>query len=261
MNIGRWWTHQRSHVLWASILALLAAGLIEVIKYTSDYSIPLWIVPGVALIALAIGNLLGNSGQSFPSESAIIALTHRDSKAKKQYYERAFSEGDDILYVTIMSENTMKRTNGVTDLLKSLKPDAKLRVLTWYSQSNDVIKAFHQHLGDNHSLEETIGQVDGALTRWRKLKLDYPTLNFNVKVYESTPTMQGTLVRGKWALIEPLPYHVGPYSRPGIILTQADAPKTLEQFWKVFDQLYENGARALTSDWPPAANSMSATGG
>lgn len=195
----------------------------------------------------------------FASESAIVALTHRRTQARKQSYERAFSEGDDILYVTIMSEHTVKLTGGVPDFLKALKPNAKIRVLTWYS-NDKAIEAFHKNLGENDDPRKTIAQVDEALNQWRKLRRDFPKLNFNVKVYESSPTMQGTLVRGRWALIEPLPYHVGTDNRPGIILTQADAPQTLEQLWNAFDELYERGAKDLTADWPPAANSLSAAG-
>jgi hypothetical protein len=74
--------------------------------------------------------------------------------------------------------------------------------------------------------------------------------NNSVKVYESSPTMQGVLVRNGWALIEPLPY-TGPAARPGFILTQAEAPKTLALLWNKFDDLFENGAKPLTGRWPP----------
>ena len=231
--------------------AVVVAVLIEIVKKTYGYSVPGWLASCAILAAVAFGYYWGRGNQSFLSESSKIALTHRvNTEAQKQYYERAFSEGDEILYVTIMSESSVKR-GGIEKHLKALKPNAKLRVLTWYADDS-VIEAFRKNIGENeHDPKKTIKQVDESLKEWRQLMRDFPSLNFSVKVYESSPTMQGALVRNKWALIEPLPYHIGKDDRPGIILTHADAPQTLALLWKAFDDLFEHGARQLTEDWPP----------
>jgi hypothetical protein len=255
MKTHRWWW---SPEFLAAIMGGLLAELISpVIGHFSGYALPAWVALALILVAVILAYYLGKRNQipgtpvaSFPSERSTIALTHRHTEARQQYYQRAFLEGEEILYVTIMSESTLK-TDGVEGLLKTLKPNAKIRVLTWYSRHTEVIEAFRAHICENkQATEKTVTQLYESLNEWRGLKREFPSLNFSVKVYESSPTMQGVLVRNGWALIEPLPYNTGTAARPGFILTPAEAPKTLALLWDKFNDLFENGAKLLTDDWP-----------
>jgi hypothetical protein len=219
MKTHRWWW---SPEFLAAIMGGLLAELISrVIRHFSGYALPAWVALALILVAVILAYYLGKRNQIPGTPVA-----------------------------PFLSESTLK-TDGVEGLLKTLKPNAKIRVLTWYSRHTEVIEAFRAHICENkQATEKTVTQLYESLNEWRGLKREFPSLNFSVKVYESSPTMQGVLVRNGWALIEPLPYNTGTAARPGFILTPAEAPKTLALLWDKFNDLFENGAKLLTDDWP-----------
>jgi len=250
-----WW--RSFEFLAAAGGAVIGALVLESAKLAWAVSLPGWVVlPGlvVGLVgAFFVGRRTAGARRwSFPHETGVIVPKHRVSDARIEYFERAFSQDGEVFYVTIMSQSSMK--NDFEECLKTARHGTKIRVLTWYSANRDVVETFRLHLRENDDApEKTFSQVGESADEWRRIKRDFPNLNMAIKVYESFPTMQGTIVKDKWALIELLPYHTGTKHRPGLLVTQQEAPQTLHLLWEKFEELFDTRAKPLTDIWPPPA--------
>ena len=169
-----------------------------------------------------------------PWRTAEICLKHRQY-ARERYYESAFRSGRDVLYVTIMSEATLKAMETLLDTAK--KSGTHLRVLTWHHDTpKPVIEAFRCHLGEHpNDPNRTETQVRHATNDWRKIKEQYA--NVEVREYHSSPTMQGVIVKDRYALVELLPYRLHPFERPALVLRAFRDRKLFDLFTQSFETL------------------------
>jgi len=171
-----------------------------------------------------------------PFKSVVLCLRHR-VHARTKYYEQAFASGTDVLYVSIMSQDTLKEMK--PHLMTSQSTNTRIRVLTWHHDTPEgTVELFRKHLQENDEhRERTREQLCQATADWRTLEQAYT--NLTVREYRSLPTMQGIIVHGKWALIGLMPYAAHKYERPALILTpqsDADAFKLIaDQFEKLWN--------------------------
>ena len=175
-----------------------------------------------------------------PWKLAEVCLQYRQH-ARNRYYEAAFDSGRDVLYISIMSEGTLKAMQPLLE--RAQKSNTRLRVLTWHHDISDtVIEAFRQHLGEHdYAPERTSAQVRQAAVDWRQLESIYS--NLQVREYRSAPTMQGYIVEGKYAVVELMPYRVHPTDRPALVLR----PHRDRQMYTLLRQRFEllwNDSRA-----------------
>jgi hypothetical protein len=169
-------------------------------------------------------------------KSTVLCLRHR-IHARERYYEKAFSSGEDVLYVSIMSHDTIKEMKQY--LAKARESRTRLRVLTWHPDtSEDTIEALRKHLHENDDPERTIQQVRQAAADWDTLKGKYA--NLDVRKYRSVPTMQAVIVGQQWALVELLPYATFKNDRPALILTPKTDPDAFLLFRNKFEKLWDD---------------------
>ncbi len=175
-----------------------------------------------------------------PFKSTVLCLRHR-LHARERYYEKAFSSGQDVLYISIMSEDTIKEMDPY--LAKARESNTRLRVLTWHPDtSKDTIEALRKHLNENaDNPERTIQQVRQAAADWDTLKRKYT--NLDVRKYRSVPTMQAVIVGQQWALVELLPYATFKNDRPALILTSKADPEAFLLFRNKFEKLWDDAGQ------------------
>jgi hypothetical protein len=153
-----------------------------------------------------------------PIKSIVLCLRHR-LNASEEYYDPAFKSGGDVLYIATMSQSTLKEMHH--RLKDSQSTNTRLRVLTWHHYTPpEAVELYRMHLQENSdNPRRSLDQLRDAAADWRALEVQYP--NLTVREFRSLPTMQGIIVSGKWALVELLPYAVGPRERPALVLTPA----------------------------------------
>lgn len=172
-----------------------------------------------------------------PFQQIEICLKHR-LHAREKYYEQAFSSGQDILYVSIMSQDTIKEMEPHLEKAKAVR--SHIRVLTWHAEMpREAIESFHKHLKENASVEQTIAQLRKASESWDDLSSRYGDV-LTVRRYRSSPTMQAVIVGNQWALLELLPYGTHKNDRPALVLTSKNAPEVFPFFKKQLEQLWED---------------------
>ena len=169
--------------------------------------------------------------------------------------ESALKSGADVLLLTYMSEHTRTRVEQIFDECKRMGTKLpKLRVLAWYPGESeapialnlDVVEAFRKTLGEKEThQEETYNQVRRALAGWRHLEKIWGKDVIEVRRYQSSPTMQGLIVKSSkegesLAQIELLPYHTGPDERPALVLGLMDNPEIFKFFQDKWDLLWRD---------------------
>jgi hypothetical protein len=104
-----------------------------------------------------------------------------------------------------MSQDTLKRMRSRLDTCSA--KETKLRVLTWRHEIPEaVIESYRKHLREEEKHPERfVLQARQAAFDWRELQTDY-SANLEVREYSSAATMQGVIVKDKWAMIELIPY-------------------------------------------------------
>ena len=162
------------------------------------------------------------------------------------YYKAAFRSGTTVLYVSIMSESSLKEIKPLLENAK--KTRTKLCVLTWNKGiSMEIIEALRIHLDENDDDPGlTVRQVRQAALSWRVIEKRYKD-NVEVRDYSSCPTFQGLIVKDRWAVIEMLPFHTHPMDRPALILTPTADPELFEMFSGKFESLWRTNGPS--SDW------------
>jgi lambda repressor-like predicted transcriptional regulator len=149
-----------------------------------------------------------------PNESKdfLLCMLQRTSRVREKFYIQALGSGRDAFFLSIMSLNSFQ----VLD--EYLSPDTRLNVLTWMPKTADEIRGFGKHL---HEDDDKVEQTKNALIEWDKRVNQKDTVyrnNIRVRTYDSTPTLQGVIVKDKWALIEMIPYDTKPGFRPALLL-------------------------------------------
>ncbi len=172
---------------------------------------------------------------------ASVFLRHR-KEVYGRLYERAFESGKDVLYVSIMSKDTLDDMRQHLECAK--RHGTKLRVLTWApGVGSQAIEAFRKHLGEYEGNRKGASdQVRQAFLRWKQLEKDFPTVITGLRSYASAPTMQGVLVKEEWALIELIPYHTTKDKRPALFLSAKYDRELWTLFNNTFSQLYDDNA-------------------
>ena len=148
--------------------------------------------------------------------SATLYLAHRNSKARDEWYERALASEGEVLYVSIMSDHSFEQFD------RYLKPRTTVNVLTWMPSTALEIEGFAKHLRESGNKVE---QVRGALRKWdarKDPKNEHYHENITVRTYESSPTMQGVIVKDDWALIELILYDSRTVMRPALLLNNRE---------------------------------------
>jgi hypothetical protein len=87
--------------------------------------------------------------------------------------------------------------------------------------------------------ERFILQARQAASDWRELQTEY-SKNLEVREYSSVATMQGIIVRGKWAMVELIPYATVTTDRPALLLTPDTDPEVFALLVDRFEQLWKN---------------------
>ena len=174
-------------------------------------------------------------------------LRHRKTVYDK-LYEKAFESGKDVLYLSIMSRETLEE---MPDRLERARvAGTKIRVLTWDpAVGRKVVEAFRKHLGEHE--DKTSGaydQVCRASTAWRRLAGDFPSVITEVRQYDSAPTMQGLIVEGEWALIELMPFHMKPNERPALYLAASIDTGMFTVFDSAFNSLFKSSKPLVNSE-------------
>jgi hypothetical protein len=173
--------------------------------------------------------------------SIVICLKHR-LYAHDEFYAKAFSSGRDVLYLSIMSHNTLRED--MRDHLESARSaKTHLRVLTWNPEDDSAIESFRKHLGEESSdPQRTTAQVHQALADWKQLAAEFPDV-ITLREYQSSPTMQAVIVHEEWALVELIPYNAKPKERPALILRRKDDQITFDFFCNQFEKLWKHSKR------------------
>ncbi len=175
-----------------------------------------------------------------PFKSVVLCLRHR-VHARTKYYEQAFASAADVLYVSIMSQDTLKEMK--PHLITSQSTNTRIRVLTWHHETpGDSVELFRRHLQENDEHpERTRDQLRQAVADWRTLEKTYS--NLTVREYRSLPTMQGVIVYGKWALIELMPYATHKHERPALILTPQSDSDAFNLIAAQFEKLWNEAEK------------------
>lgn len=175
-----------------------------------------------------------------PFKSVVLCLNYRDNTRTK-YYAPAFGSGADVLYVSIMSQDTLKAMK--PHLLTSQSTNTRIRVLTWHRDTPaETVELFRKHLKENDEHpERTRDQLRDAVTDWRSLESAFS--NLTVREYRSLPTMQGVIVHGKWACIELMPYATHKHERPALVLTPHSDPDAFRLVAERFEMLWNDAEK------------------
>jgi hypothetical protein len=172
-----------------------------------------------------------------------ICLNYRPN-LNQSHYEKAFSSKGDVLYISVMSQDTLKRMRSRLNICRDT--ETKLRVLTWHHEIPKVIiEAYGKHLReqDLHP-ERFVSQARQAASDWRELQTEYSD-NLEVREYSSVATMQGIIVKRKWAMVELIPYATVTTDRPALLLTPDTDPEVFALLVDRFDQLWKNSQRLI----------------
>jgi len=167
-----------------------------------------------------------------PYKPTAMCLRHRIN-AREKYYEGAFHSGKNVLYLSIMSQSTLKDMR--PHLEDCTKSGTTLRALTWdRSVPKELIEAYRLHLNEVQTPQAAVVQARGAARDWRMLEGEFDCLT--VREFSSLPTMQGLIVKDSWALVELIPFCTATHDRPALLLT----PKTDPELFELFTQKWEN---------------------
>ena len=165
--------------------------------------------------------------------SAWICLNHR-SVLYKELYEASFESRGEVLYASIMSEHSLE--NMKKHLERAAATKTRLKILTWDPKvGRDAVEAFRKHLDEEKDSEK---QVANALQQWTRLAMDFPKAIREVRKFTSSPTMQGIIVKGAWAVLELLPYGIHPQDRPALLLDAARNRDLYEAFCEPIEKLF-----------------------
>ncbi|HET9283107.1 MAG TPA: hypothetical protein VFR24_14195 [Candidatus Angelobacter sp.] len=180
-----------------------------------------------------------------PFKSTTLCIDHR-SHTRKQYFERAFGSGKDVLLLTIMSQHTVKEIKHLLQLAQKTK--THIRCLTWYPDpAPETVESFRKHLGEyDAEPQRTLRQVQEARAEWQRLEKEYPDV-LQVLCYSSSPTMGAVIVRDKFALVELMPYHAQPMQRPALVLGHFKDRKAFRFFAERFEELWSESQKKNTS--------------
>jgi len=166
-------------------------------------------------------------------KATTICLKHRNN-TRERYYEGAFRSGKDVLYLSVMSQSTLK--DMPSHLEECGKYGTTLRVLTWdQTVPKALIEAYRLHLNEPYP-ERAIEQARNAAKDWRELENQFKYLD--VREYRSLPTMQGLIVKDSWALIELIPFNTHTHDRPALLLTPGADPELFELFRQKWEDLW-----------------------
>ena len=172
-------------------------------------------------------------------ESAVSMYPrHRDRETTNNLYENAFSSGDEVLYLSIMSQSTLKEIE--PKLQQAQIHRTKLRVLTLDPDlSKETIESIRSHLNENsENPSETTRQIRRAWEQWTDIAKRYP--NVEIRKYKSIPTLQIILVGDKYATIELLPYNTHPRERPGLVITRKANPELFQLIQEKYLRLWND---------------------
>ncbi len=196
---------------------------------------------GIVRLVVLFGNTtVRRLTRQSPYKSVVLCLRHR-VHARTKYYEPAFAGGDDVLYVSIMSQDTLKE---MEPLLKiSEANNTRIRVLTWHHDTpSETVALFRMHLQENDEHRaRTHEQLRHATADWRALEQRYK--NLTVREYRPLPTMQGIIVHDKWALIELMPHATHKNERPALVLTPQSDADAFRLFAEQFEKLWDDAQR------------------
>lgn len=165
-----------------------------------------------------------------------IHTKHRNTTS--EYYDDAFTSGLEIFIVSIMSQHTLREMDA--RLRKAQASRTRVNVLTLDPNlDQSIVEAIRLHLNEPpYDTEITMRQVKEAWEQWSSFAGKYPDVR--VRKYRTIPTLQGILVRDKYASIELLPFDTQTDNRPGLFLTRSEDRELFNLFQDKFIKLWES---------------------
>jgi len=168
----------------------------------------------------------------YPHEPAVLIPNHRTSPAHSDYYVAAFASGQEVLFVSVISQHSVKNMQPLLE--RAARTSTKVRVLTWDPEiPRDRVEAFRSHIHENDDKpDRTYLQIQDAAAAWRTYMSRFEgVLDLEVHTYQSSPVFQGVLVSNRWACIELVPYWTHTDDRPALLLTPQANPSTFGLMW------------------------------
>ncbi len=119
-------------------------------------------------------------------------------------------------------------------------------MLTWHRDIPEaVIESYRKHLREEEKHPERfVFQARQAASDWCELQADYGA-NLEVREYCSVATMQGVIVKDKWAMIELIPYVTVTTDRPALVLTPDTDPDVFTLLTGRFERLWADSRRLI----------------
>jgi hypothetical protein len=194
-----------------------------------------------------------------------LYLFHREDSIPKKFFLKALQSKGEVLFLSVMSQHSFL----VLD--EHLAKETQLNVLTWMPDTAAEIIGYSKHLNERktgNQRDDKIEQTRNALVEWDK-RIDPSSelyrKNIQVWAYDSSPTMQGILVKGGWALLELLTYDTKPLFRPALLLRNDEETEhqAFNFFWDRCEALWAVSKKRKIGEMPDWTheNSFSRTAG
>jgi hypothetical protein len=176
-------------------------------------------------------------------DSEMVNLCFERRRNAMGLFRSAFKSDTDVYLLTIKSRNVFALIDA---LLPGFPSGSRLNVLTWdpgdpRSEENPSIKALIGLTPDEPTTLKTFTEeVLNAPGLWDKRRKNWKNLKIEIRQYRSTPTLEGVLVKDRWALVELMPFGVPTELRAGLILKADKDPKAFMYFQKTFMDLWDS---------------------
>ena len=244
----KWIKHDNGYepkiVFWAAIGGLLTAGFnvssdalnIEVLRENIFATIVLAIALGYAISYLVRASDIFIDWDKRP----YIKLEHR--KKTKDEFAEAFEKGNEVIFLTIMSQHTRKQIEPYLKKAKSTR--TKINILTFDPNApTEVVESLQKHLKDSGATTiSTKKQIEEAFQEWKNFESQYPNI-IEVRKYNSIPTMQGLFVKDKFISIELMTYETLPDDRAGALIYKDISPKLFDLIYQKYETLWIDAQR------------------
>ncbi len=200
--------------------------------------IAFWVAGGLFVV---VGVTLYIRETAKPVGASAVPIYPRHRTTARDIYEDAFSSGEEVLYLSIMSQSTLKEME--PKLRRAQATRTTLRVLTLDPDlSAETIETVRRHLDENaDNPSETVNQIKRAWEHWTDIKNRYS--NVEVRKYRSAPTLQLIMVGDKYAIVELLPYDTHPRERPGLVITRKENPELFQLFREKYLRLWKDAVQ------------------
>ena len=169
-----------------------------------------------------------------------IKINHR--KRTEIEFAEAFEQGNEVIFLTIMSQHTRKQIEPL--LVKAKSSRTKINILTFDpNASNEVIESLQKHLKDSGATTaSTKKQIEEAFQEWKIFENQYPNI-IEIRKYNSIPTVQGLFVKDKFISLELMTYVTLPKDRAGAQIYKDISPKLFDLIYQKYETLWIDAQR------------------